>query len=221
MSDTPPIIPPPPTPPAPPEPPTPPEPKFTQADLDALDAKARRQTESKTRQAVADELGIPLDQIKAMIEERNAANAAQMTEAEKLQEQARTAIAEAEQAKAAAQAESIRARLTSALLVGTDEAPGCNPARLEAALALGMSKASEAGEDDPVAAAVAHVRQILPEVFTGSSSTAPGTPTPPSPPAPGRPLSERTPVPPNGDVALSQYEAWKKGSGRAPKIHGS
>ncbi len=199
---------------------------YTQADVDALDQKLQRRYTKQATAGLLEELGLAsVDELKSVVTAKREADQAQMSEAERKIAEAEARAAEAAQAVAAAQAERARFELSQALLSpgGDPEAePALNPARLDAAMAIALPALQASEEDDPaarMAAAVAHTRAMLPELF---GAPAGGTTPPPTPPptAPGRPVGQhdRKVKGKNGDGAAAVGEWLKNHQGRRPPV---
>ena len=121
----------------------------------------------------------------------------------------------------AANVEIVKAKLTTALLTGTDEAPGVAPERVEAALLLALPAALDSDQDDSIDAAVAFVRSTLPELFQGASDNDPSDDGKKGkvPPLPGRPASQgkQGTGSSNGDSeTMSAFKKWKEKKTIAP-----
>ncbi len=180
-----PATPPPATP--PPDAPTPDTAVVSQAKVDEIAAAARNQGSSAATKAALEALGVEsVEEAAAIIKAAKDAELAAMSEAEQAK-----AKAEADQAAAAkliadAAATKLDFELRSALLVGTEELPGCDQQYLDQAVTLGLGIAA-ADPENGVTAAVKHLRETVPVFFGASSETTTGG----VPPAAGRPPGER------------------------------
>lgn len=93
---------------------------FTQAQLNAISAKEKAQGraagKAEAEQALADMLGVPIEEAKAIIAERKTAEDAKKSDADKDREKASKVLADAEKAKADATLETHAARVERALV---------------------------------------------------------------------------------------------------------
>lgn len=181
-----------------PEPPaaTPPPPPvkepstgFTQKDLDDQAAAIRKATEAQTQKQLLEQLGFDsVEAAKQFRETQEEQRKSELTDAQRLTEEANTAKAEAEAQKAEARREKFEASLTKGLL--TLEGGGCRPDRVQPAITLGaafMATSALEGEE-LLDATISHIREISPDYFGESSSNVTSSPTPtPSTPKPGSP----------------------------------
>lgn len=168
---------------------------LTQADVDRLVKREKASTERKARQALADELGISIDEAKQLIEQNRAATEAQKTEAQRATDAANAAKAQAEAATKAARMTRVGYELRTALLDGTDEEPGIRRDRMDLALEMvlpTLADVDDAGLDDAVREAVTAFRGKVPEFFGPAGSNGSGNGNGQgTPPGPGRKLNER------------------------------
>lgn len=170
---------------------------LTQTQVDQLVKREKASAERKTRQALADELGVSIDEVKRIIENQKAADEAQKTEAQKATDAANAARAEAEAAKSEARQSMLRAELKTALLGGSDDEPAIRRDRVAQAESLLLPKlAGLDGADvaDAIADAVAAFRVEVPEFFGPAGSNGSGNGNGDgsgTPPGPGRKLNER------------------------------
>lgn len=191
------------------------EPAGKTFDQDALNRIVQKEKADAERAATAKvlaDLGVEdLDAAKATLAQVEAAREAEMSEAERARAAAEKLAAESQVAIAEARAETTRARLSTALLAGSDEAPGLRNERLEAALTLGLQKAMEDGEN-AVAEAVDYVRTVSPEWFAPDTQDA-GKSRPPIP-APGKTGGQTTtkvsPGEPDAQAAVTAYRERAK-----------
>lgn len=189
---------------------------FNQDEVDKLIGKRVSQAETKAQRDLLESLGFEsVAAAKQFRDDQAAAELAQMSEAERLQTEAKNAIADADAAKATAQTESLRAKMTSALLAGEN---GVNPARAEVATRFALEQAASSGlaGDEQIVDAVEHVRDELPEWFQASNGEIQsGVTTPPPPDRPGqqrKTSSTQTPA----DKAKEMHERFKAGRAKAP-----
>lgn len=169
---------------------------LTQQEVDRLVKREKASTERKARQALADELGISIDEAKKLIEKARAADEAQKTEAQRATEAAEAAKAQAEAAVRQARMSRVGYELRAALLEGTDDEPGIRRDRMDMALEMVLPTLADVDDDglgEAVREAVATFRGKVPEFFgspgsNGSGSNGNGSGTPPGP---GRKITER------------------------------
>lgn len=180
---------------------------FTQAEIDKLLGKTRSQAASASKKAISEELGMSVDDAKALIAKAAEAEKAQMTEAERMQTEAAEAKAAAEQATAEAKRATVEAQLRSALLTAVDEDnPGIRPDKVDVGVTLGLPQALGEG-DDAIAEAVASVREVLPELFTAGPGGSANTGTPG---APGKKGGEQSNKAGTTDAAKKAQEMMEK-----------
>lgn len=169
---------------------------LTQAEVDRILTRERKAAERKARQALADQFGVPLDQVAEIVKARQEADEAQKTEAQKAREAADKAKADADAAAAKAHQATVRAELKAALLGGDGDEPGVNRQYIADAMELVLPKVLDAGDDldTVIQAEVEALRKRLPVFFgaagngdeDGSNGKKRG-----GTPGPGRKISER------------------------------
>jgi hypothetical protein len=168
---------------------------FSQAEVDKLLAKTRRQGESSGLKAAAEALGMSVDEARAFIEAKRQAEEAELTEAQRAKAAADQARAEADRIVAEARASQLRADATVALL-GAEQP--LNRDRLDLALRVVLPDILASDDDDRIDTAIGALRAQSPEWFgaitQSNGDTRPGTPPPP---APGRKVNESK-APANG-----------------------
>lgn len=188
---------------------------LTQADVDRILKREKAATERKTRQALADELGLSLDDVKRLIESQKAQDEAQKTEAQRAKDAADKARADADAATARARQSELKAELKTALLGGSDDEPPIRRDRIDRALQMLLPTLNGAtGDDlsDAIADAVKGLRDELPEFFGAAGNGSGGSGTGTGTPGPGRKISERA-----GDGAGQKSRAEQMIEGRRAK----
>jgi len=177
------------------KPPAQDEPRFTQAELDRVAGQTRAEAKRKAEQDVANALGVPLDEAKAIIAERQQRVEAEKTEAQKATEAANKARSEADDAKKTAAQETLRARAVVALVKAK-----LNPDRLDRATVLLLADVDADADADAVDAAATKLAEETPEWFTGEAAQPP--------PANGNPGG----APPRGQSDAKGLDAGRKRS---------
>lgn len=218
MSD----IPAPPPPPPAPSAPEPPAPKsFTQEDVNAIATRAAAEAERKARQAVADSLGVSLEDAAAIVKRQQEADQAALTEAQRAQQEAETlrsqAAAEANQARQ----DRNDARAERLLSAAAPSLEGDALSTVRGMLQIPTDTAPEA-LDGVIQAEIERVKGVLPALFSSQTPPPPngGTP-PPAPSGVGGP----PPPSPSGqqatglDAGAARFAARK--SAQAPVVTGA
>jgi hypothetical protein len=144
----------------------PPSPAFTQADIDRERKAAEKAGKTAAAQELAAQLGVPLEDAKRFIAERQAAEDAKKDEATKAREEADKAKAEADQAKAEAAAVTRKAHATLALA-----RTGVPQDRLEDAMTLLLANLAAEADEDAITAAAEKLKTDKPWLF---GTAAPG-----------------------------------------------
>jgi DNA-binding transcriptional MerR regulator len=147
------------------------EAKFTQADLDKHAGRRANEAKRARDKEIADALGVPIDKAREIIAERQAAEEAAKSEADKLRDQLAAVERERDTATAAAAQERFQSRMRSRL--ANDGVP---PKSLDRALKM-VDLPVDASDDD-IAAEVESLRDAVPGLF------APPAGEPARPPAP-------------------------------------
>jgi ribosomal protein L7/L12 len=185
---------------------------FTQAELDEIVSKRVRSATRTAADAKAKEiselLGVPLDEAKGLIEQKRQADDATKSEAERLRDEAARDRAEAETLKREAARSKLEADLTRSLMTGAEPV---RPERSSLATTVALQLLDE-GEEDPIAAAIAAVREASPEWFQTAPDQDSGTKTR-TPPPPARTTGQRQTGAGETDVD-SAWKRWKDRSGR-------
>lgn len=151
---------------------------FTQEQVTAAATKAAKEAERRARQnaqqELADALGVPVDQAKAIIAAHNAAEEANATELDKARKAQAEAEARAAQLEAAAAQATATTNATTALV-----AAGVQPGVIADAIRLIDTAA------DDLSAEVEALKGRLPALFTTAATPPPPAPgiTPPVQPA--------------------------------------
>ena len=207
---------PPPTPPATP-PATPSDATYSKDDVERMIqerlAKAAKRHQDELSKVLGDR---DADTVAAILQEHDEAVEARKTEHEKAVEAAAKAQAEADAAADQARRTELRAALTMALVApGSD--PEGNPLSpvqrdyLDTVLDLALPAAMASEADDPVADAVAKVRQSAAPMFAESTPTpepAPGSTRPA--PTPQRPHSQNRPTGKSpAETGIERYKRMK------------
>jgi len=178
---------------------------FSQDDVNRLMGERAAQAKTAAVKEIAEQLGVPVDDAKSIIEKHIKAEKAAMSEAEKAAADAKTDREAAAMELTAARLERTSARVTNALSTAgvTDEKTRTEIAVLVAAK-LDMSQEATS---EQVTAAVNAVKEAVPMLFTAS------TILPPS----GEPGKTATPPPPGG---AAQQTAAERGRSRALSYQG-
>lgn len=171
-------------PPAPPPPPkTDPaksEQVFTQADLDNVAGRTRAEERRKAEQAVAEQLGVPIDEAKDIIEAKRQVDDAQKTEAQRAREEADREKETAKAVIAAAAEEKKAAKAERALM-----AAGVDVAKLGRATTLLLADVSDIEDAEKLKTSVESLKTDVPSLFGVA-------------PPPGAPSSDPAGQPPAG-----------------------
>lgn len=167
-----------PTPPAQPTPPTPPPAADPPAPTPPPAPAAP--TQAQLDAAIAQALGMPVAEAKKVLKAQEDARKAAMTEAERIQAEAREAVEKAQRDAATATQTAHDARVQIALVRA-----GVHPDKLEWAARL--VGAPTGADDKALADAITAAKAAVPEVFAGTSTgpvppPAGGTPPPSNPP---------------------------------------
>jgi hypothetical protein len=180
-----------PVPPAP-VPPVPVPPKtFTQAELDAINARTRSEATRAANNALFTALGVTSQQeADALVKKAREADEAGKTEAQRAQAAADTARTVAEQATAQAAADRLatlteRALIRAGLPLEVDDAAGAKVENPQLAYALRLVDVPAGSDEATIKTAVEAVKATFPQMFT-STAAAPAAPSslqPPRPPA--------------------------------------
>lgn len=166
----------------------PPARTFTQAEVDAMMGRTRSEARTAAANELATDLGVTVDEAKAIIADRNAAEDANKTEAQRDREAAATAKAQADadRAEAARERRSIaaeRALLAAGIVLDTD------PEKASAALARAVRMIDLDAESFNAVEQANTLKADVPGLFTPTegSGTRPSPPggTRPKPPAGG------------------------------------
>lgn len=170
------------------------EPRFTQADLNRLDKKARTQAGKAARAAVLEELGVDnLDDAKAVIAAKAAQDEADKTAVQKAEEARQAAEAQAAEAVERARTAQLESAIVRALGRVSEDTPAVRADSQDGALSLAMLAAADIEGDDiaeVAAEAVAAVRESTPALFATSSDEDQSSNGGGPPPPPRRPASE-------------------------------
>lgn len=170
-----------PTPPAPaPAPAAPPAGYLSQDEVNRISAQQKEEGKRAAEKAMADALGVTLEEAKAIVERQKQAELAAMSDAERAKAEAETEKAAAVQANAEAQRILTGAKVTAALV-----ASGVPAAKLE--LVGRMVVVAPDADDAAIQAAVDSIKTTMPEAFTPGATPPPGTPPVPSSTPPGSP----------------------------------
>lgn len=202
-------------------------PSLSQAQLNKLMTKEKRAGERAARKAIADELGVSIDEAKSILEaarKREADEADEVTRATSEAEQARQELASERKARQRAE---LRSQLQEALSVHTDaegNAMPIRPERVKLALRLGLDTALGLEDGDPeerVEAAVESLFADSPEWFgsrgSGDDNDDDGILNGRTPTVRGRGPNDRKPKPKS--AAARGAEAAKSfGGGFIPPI---
>lgn len=181
---------------------------LTQAEVNAIATREKQQGKAAAERELAEALGVPLEEAKAIIKQSKEAADAKKSEADKDREAAAREKQEAETEKAAAKKETHQARLERAFdKVGVDLADDKEKAKNERLLRLVTAEVGASYED--VLNEVKQIQKDFPGLFGesggGSSRKAPN----------GDPAG--TPPKPTG--AEDKYEAGRKrAQARAAKV---
>lgn len=177
-----------------PSPATEPPKTFTQEELDRYAGRRAGEVQRKTKQEIADQLGVSLDDAKKIIEAAREAEAAAKTEAQRELEAASQAKAEAEKAKADAAAERFQSKLERKLYAAgvgaglTDSEDDQRKRDGLMARALRMVDLAPDADDEAIAAEIEQIKADVPGLFTtATASSAPSGVTPSKPPTGGQP----------------------------------
>lgn len=192
---------------------------FTKADLDRIIKERLGKVKGDHAEALKSILGERKpDEVTAILEAHDAQIEANKDAVTRATEAAQAAEARALEAEARAQAAEVGRRLQSALTAPGHDADGKPLARvpddsLDAALSIALPVALASEGDDPVAAAVEHLREKAARLFVDSESTPAlnGTGSGRPAPAPGRKHGEGEPEPPTGrEATIAAYNARNK-----------
>ncbi len=148
---------------------------FTQAELDRIAGRARTEARKAAQTELAEQLGCTVDEAKAILDERRAAEDGKKSEADKALDAARAAQAAADQARAEAAAERLAAKVERKLTAAG--VPEASLARAVRTLALDPD-----ADDDAIAAEIEALQADVPALFTAAND---GDDKPKPPPAPG------------------------------------
>lgn len=185
--------------------------RFTQADLNRQDLRARRSAAAAERRKLAEQWGMSIEEVGQLIADQQARADAERSEVERATASAAAAEADRARLEAELEAERLRNQVSAALLApGPDDAPGCDPGAVGtiADLAVSIAQAAPDGEDDRVAYAAAEIRSRLPQLFNGGSGDGAGSGSgAPAPPAAGRPHGQQHSKP---DKTLTHRQRARK-----------
>lgn len=156
---------------------TSPEKKYTDADLDRLQAKRAKEATRKALQDVADQLGVSVDEAKKIIEEKRQADEAAKSEIDRAREEAETAKRERDEARAEAAREAFEKRVyrkLSAAGVGAGMEDEAAEKRIAMARRL-LDVATDATDED-IVEKITEIKADVPGLFT--AKTEGGQPAP-------------------------------------------
>lgn len=177
------------TPPAPkptPTPPAAPERKYTDADLNAVGAREKDQARRATLNEVSSMLGCTVEEAAEILKAHREQEQAKLTEAERAQQAANEARAQAEADRQAAAQERHEARLERALArAGVSDKPAKDGAPSPAQRAIRLLEVEVGADADAITAAIETLRADMPGLFGAPTSPAPAS-DPGNPPAPRR-----------------------------------
>ena len=166
---------------------TPPAPTITTAEATKAAELAAANAKTAAEQAIAEQLGVTIEEAKKIVADKKAADDATKSEAQKALEAAQTAQAAADVARNEAEAERLAAKIERKLAAaGIPEASMARAGRLIAV--------SAGADDAAIDAEIAALKTEMPALFTtpGGAPPAPpagtGTP-PPAPPAGGQAIT--------------------------------
>jgi len=163
---------------------------FSQAEVDKLLARTRNEGSRAASKAAAEALGMSIDDAKALIAARKAAEEAELTEAQRAKADAEQARAEANRIVEQARAAQLRADATVALLGGDNP---LNRDRLDLALRVVLPDVIGSDDEDALPSAIETLRGQSPEWFRPTMSTDEATRRgTPAPTLPGRKVNERS-----------------------------
>ena len=195
---------------------------LTQAQVDSIVGREKATTEAATKKAIADQLGVTLDEAAAIIKAAKDRDEAEKSEAQKARDAADKEKGEAESAKSAAAAakhelDVIRALARAGVpIVAIDEKTGLASSDAEAqkkvdAKLATMAKLVEAevGADAAtIDTAVTALKDTMPELFAGAAPAAP------KPKVPGKTPATDPKVPAAKATELNE-DAMSRGAARA------
>lgn len=195
---------------------------FTQDDLSRVGAKEHRRGKAEAAKALAEQLGMPVDEAKKILAAHQEREEAEATEADKARKEAETAKAELARAASELRATQLRAKIVEALTAGDGENAPVSPDYRDSAVDLALIHASRAEDtddlDDLVAAAAQHVRDTA-SVFFVPGNGGPGTGTPKPPTKTGAQSTSTSTTP--ADEAKRMLEAHKPKKFELPAFGGN
>lgn len=167
---------------------------MSQDDVNRLLGKTRSEAKRAAQKEIADELGISVEEAKALLTKQREADEAQMTEAEKIRAEAEKMKTDAEATVARAWATQVEAEVTKAMLTPgeKDDDHPVRADRLALATRLALPEMRDATPetlDEAAVSAVALVRSSSPEWFTVTDNDSGGKTK--TPDTPGRPHGQR------------------------------
>lgn len=183
-----------------------PEPKIemTQAQIDAQAAGIRKEAErtakKQAEKALADSLGVSVDEAKQIIADQKAAKEAAQSESEKAVNAAKT---REEAATARERAAIARERAAEVKLALMDA--GINPTRLARATTLLVTDVAEDADAEAIKAAAEALKSEMPELFAAVPGGAPSG-DPSGPPKPGG-KAQPTGIEAGRERARAEHEA--------------
>lgn len=153
---------------------------FTQADLDKAVQKRVRETKDSTITKVAEELGVTLDEAKAIIAKAKEDETAALGATEAAKRAAEADQAEANRIKADAAQDRLNARIERKLVVAAGLDPDDDADKSKLARLLGMVASDLKSDADSAAIdeALEAVRTDFPALFEDGAGAGPGTPPP-------------------------------------------
>lgn len=179
---------------------------FTQAELDRTAGRARTEARKAAENALAEQLGVSVDEAKTIIANAKAIEDGKKSDADKALDAARTAQAAADAARAEAAAERLAAKVERKLTAAG--VPESALTRAVRTLALDPD-----ADDDAITAEIEALQADVPALFATSDDTGDGKTKTPPPPAPGGTGAR----PPAGGQAAKT--ALEKGAERARQRH--
>lgn len=166
------------------------EPTFTQADLNKIGKREKEAGKRAAEQAFADQLGIPIDEAKKIIETHKAAEDAKKSEADRLKDAAAKEKSDADALKATSAGEVRTARIERAL--AAEKFPKIDDDKATAKVVRMLDVASDASYED-VREAVKDLKKDFPSLFEEAKDDGKNK----KPPLPGSAPSGRPPTPPS------------------------
>jgi len=176
---------------------------LSQEEVNRIATREKEQGRAAALAQVQADLGVPLEEAKALIEAAKAASEMQKTEAQKARDAADREKAAAEAEKSTTAKERHEGRIERALfgagIHGDDEAADTKRARIARLVE------AKVGDDlDTIKAAVAALKKDMPELF--------GTPAPKTPAAPGGDPKGGPPAPKQAEDAFTRGMARAQGA---------